>query len=342
MNSRSLEVILHCGLGKTGTTAIQRFLHANRLSLKSYGILYPNAGCGTDGAHHKLAQCFGMGAPKESDLQELMQRRLELWEGVAREVDYSITRIVISSEEWPVNLRAYRTEECPHELISRVFPDVKIKLLIYLRRQDEHAASAYNQWVKSARVEASESAFSFCRRYAYDYSALIKAISKGSKPDQIIVRPYVRSEMLRGDVVSDFIATIGADISLTDRHQELTHDANWSLSPLAIEVLRLLNGAEAYDHYSERNKINDNVIKAMEEMGYRVRSRSPLELLTHEEARQILESKSRSNRLVSLQYLGRDELFLSISADECNHFKRKPVEVSEVAEVLARLYLKNV
>jgi hypothetical protein len=40
-SSRSLDLVLHIGSGKTGTSSIQGFLHRNRDRLATLGYLYP-------------------------------------------------------------------------------------------------------------------------------------------------------------------------------------------------------------------------------------------------------------------------------------------------------------
>jgi hypothetical protein len=48
---------IHCGLHKTGTTALQAFLRQNTEKLRDAGVLYPYAGCpdSCPAGHHNIA-----------------------------------------------------------------------------------------------------------------------------------------------------------------------------------------------------------------------------------------------------------------------------------------------
>ena len=50
------KVVLHIGRHKTGTTSIQKFLHANSDELKSYGLYYPKNTYPNKFAHHDLVK----------------------------------------------------------------------------------------------------------------------------------------------------------------------------------------------------------------------------------------------------------------------------------------------
>ena len=49
------RVLLHAGLHKTGTTALQRFLASATDALRARGALYPMAGRGSSDGHHNIA-----------------------------------------------------------------------------------------------------------------------------------------------------------------------------------------------------------------------------------------------------------------------------------------------
>ena len=55
---RTSEVVLHAGMGKTGTTTIQALLHRNRRRLSTGGVLYPAspAGVATSGSAWRAAE----------------------------------------------------------------------------------------------------------------------------------------------------------------------------------------------------------------------------------------------------------------------------------------------
>ena len=55
-----MRIILHIGVYKTGTTAVQSFLARNRSALAEQGVLYPESFTRFD-AHHPLPWALGVG-----------------------------------------------------------------------------------------------------------------------------------------------------------------------------------------------------------------------------------------------------------------------------------------
>lgn len=81
------KLIIHIGMAKTGTTAVQSYMYANRLALLEQGINYPlSATYGT--GHHPLAW----------SLLEWHEQTIDCWEKVLNELVLADSRInVISS-----------------------------------------------------------------------------------------------------------------------------------------------------------------------------------------------------------------------------------------------------
>lgn len=81
-----MQFFVHVGTNKTGTSAIQAFLHRNPDYLRAQGILYPTAGRDGDPAHHKIPY--------------LPPQPLHHWVAeVEREAEaQGLSKIVISSE----------------------------------------------------------------------------------------------------------------------------------------------------------------------------------------------------------------------------------------------------
>src|SRR4051794_23293209 len=85
-------VLVHIGMHKTGTTAIQTLLAARRAELKAYGIAYP----GPRGDHHSQARALtqlpvGPGGVDKAPPPEA-------WVELAAAVTEDRARVVLSSE----------------------------------------------------------------------------------------------------------------------------------------------------------------------------------------------------------------------------------------------------
>lgn len=301
--------IIHIGLGKTGTSAVQHFLIDNRKFLRTAGLLYPKTGL-RGAAQHELSESFGMGGLPKKKLLELMKRRIQLWNELKEEVNSFDGNVLISSEDWPVNLREYKSEDEPIAYIKSCFPDYDVKILVYLRRQDQHAQSAYNQWIKTGVLKDNEKPFDFCKRYAIDYRALLKPIAQSVGKENVIVRVYDKTEFFRHNIFTDFLRAVGLifDQKVLDNLIYHKKNVNPKISIKALQYLRVANSIGDYTHYSERQPFNQLIVKIFQasDQGAAFDNHP---LLNRSQIEEILRGKKQSNDFVAREFLGRDILF---------------------------------
>ena len=126
------KLFIHCGLHKTGSTAIQKFFILNKDAIKKKGLLYPNSGILHYG-HHNIAFYFAKDRRyrhEYSSVDELKQE-ISLFDG----------DILISSEAFEFIL--YNTEAMLNlqKYVKSVNRD--LILIIYLRNQLDYFESIY-------------------------------------------------------------------------------------------------------------------------------------------------------------------------------------------------------
>ena len=159
-------MVLHIGLGKTGTTVLQRFLSGNRQALQERGILYPEDGV-VDHAHHLFSP----------HVPEYMQDRwsfasVEEWAGELSTTEAST--VLLSSE---LMSSATADEIAPYcQALNNYF---ELRVVVYLRRQDHMLASTYNQQVKSGRQKRPLAATWLKRLPAHDYREKLREWERG-------------------------------------------------------------------------------------------------------------------------------------------------------------------
>lgn len=212
------EVILHVGPHKTGTTAIQRFLHRNRDQLLEQGILYRTPGL-TMTDHNPLVAGFRGGTPPTE------VARAFIADLVGKAGDH---RVLISSEELSggsTDIGAFLAclEGCPVTAIG------------YLRHPYDLVVSAYNQVVRDPRVRRTTPMNH--RPFAYDPS-LRNIIGHWLERARMVLCPYDPEQWPERSLTRDFLRTIGVDDGL------FAHDGNRenrSLSPALLEAARHLN-----------------------------------------------------------------------------------------------------
>lgn len=239
---------MHVGTGKTGTSSVQAFLRVNRERLAELGVLYPR----TPGrARH---QRLGLFLKPDAELVQSPEWHDELARPGSppgldpagfrrsfrrrflREVEQSgLSRVLLSDEiifgsPDPVlrRLRRFTDRIAGH-----------LRVVAYLRRQDDHMVSRYQQgvkigWVLRLREWADEDMSAL-----YDYHARLCRHRELLAPDDLVVRRFEPDGFVDGSIFQDFLAAAGIGARVTDLEQ--VPDRNLSLDAETVEFLRLVN-----------------------------------------------------------------------------------------------------
>lgn len=233
------EVILHIGMPKTGTTAIQEFLAARRKELLDLGVVYPAVA-----TNHGpfLCRCVEAGADARQRERRRVKRRVTVGfePEVERERLESILRsnpgetVVFSGEI----LSALEEEEV-ERLRALLEPSgARVRVLLYVREPLAYAASMMQQRLKNGkrlgrRPSCSNADESF-RKYAAVFGE-----------ENVEVRLFDRSRFPDGDVTGDILEAIGLEPGAipggTDRD---FRSVNRALSHEACLLLDAINESE--------------------------------------------------------------------------------------------------
>ena len=237
----SADVVLHIGSDKTGTTSIQQLLRRNRKALADRGILYPRS---PGKVRHSALGLFAR--PDDvlvksrdwlrGEIAEPPVFRRRLRRRLAREVaDSGANRVVLSDEA------LYRMSTDAIARLGGLVTAVggRVRVLVYLRRQDDHLVSRYQQAVKVGQVEPldvwAERDFSAM----YDYEAMLRRWQETLAPADVVVRTFERRRFADGSLEQDFLDAAGLDVRVADLRS--VDVRNESLGVEAVEVLRILN-----------------------------------------------------------------------------------------------------
>jgi hypothetical protein len=114
-----------------------------------------------------------------------------------------------------------------------------LRLVAYLRRQDDHIVSRYAQgvkvgWVVRLRDWAQEDMSGL-----YDYHARLSTWQRLVEPNEFVVRPFERERFVDGSLYQDFLDAVRIDAHAADLTQ--VPDRNKSLDAESVEFLRLLS-----------------------------------------------------------------------------------------------------
>ena len=223
---------LHIGLPKTGTTCLQASLAGNREWLAERGLSYPRTGCGAPDpiGHHALASALGFASTIQGDQDNVLpalQAELRSVEGDC----------LISSEEFSKLLPA-----ADGNSLRRLLRGFRVKVVAYLRRQDEWAASLYGQ-VLAARFlkDANLPRFlPFLRRpfmrQSLDFLRPLEFWGSVFGANNVLVRGYGAETLRGGDIITDFFSLL--DLSENGQFVRAKR-VNHSLPVQTVEALRL-------------------------------------------------------------------------------------------------------
>lgn len=327
-----VSVYLHIGLHRSGSTTIQKFLHANQNVLRERGYLYPVAGRGPlktnelMPGHHNLAWQLGS-ARRFSD-------RYGTWDDLLAEIETSGARNVVLSAEDLDSL----TEESINRLATYL-DGYSVRVIVYLRRQDLAIQSAYSGSVKRGAVfndfeNFIDRAIETLPRLGYD--SLLSPWKSAFGLSNLIVRPF-ETDQLQGNLCQDFLRCIGIDEA---SEQGFEWGVNENVSPslktleaakLAKKVLLLIQASPARHH---------KCLKALREFaGRRGWNDEKLRLVSKQSYAKIHEEYAESNAAVARGYLSRDDgiLFFEDYNDESglSRFNVEDFSDQELSDIFA-------
>ncbi len=245
-------LLIHMGRHKTGTTALQIFLHENNELLEKYGWCYPdlkkelpevyNWRCGGaekngDFFYKEREVKYGDVLHKErGEIDFFSEDWHKIWEQILSHLE---GKNVILSEEalW------YVAEEF---LINAKEKFKNIKVIIYLRRQDTAMESWWNQMIKGTRyccktfheylksdgMEEIENGFHYLKK--------LDQISRIIGKENLVVRAYEKQQ-LKGEygIISDFLSILDIDLKCDGWKEYPIH--NTRLYGNFIEIKRIFN-----------------------------------------------------------------------------------------------------
>jgi tetratricopeptide (TPR) repeat protein len=148
------------------------------------------------------------------------------------------TRLVIlSAEQCGGLLDTPPLIEALHDLLAPHFE--RMRVVIYLRRQDQHAASGYTQALRVAHVGPPMlPRHGPDRLRHYDYARQLEDWASVFGNDAMLVRIFERPRLLNGDAVDDFLAL--CEVPLAVPKDDPDRQSNLSLTPGGIDLVRAL------------------------------------------------------------------------------------------------------
>jgi hypothetical protein len=226
---------IHIGLEKTGTTALQIFLKNNYDALRLNNLDYmgdENKPYVHGIAHFPIVASFYAQCPNIIPLNK-HSTSTQVLEALSRDSKSTSCDIILSCEHF--SSRLYKRESL--QAVQETLSDRQIKIICYLRPQDQQAISSYSTLVKSGETKPFTIVDVTPENRLFNYWKILEDWSTVFGRENIILREYRRDSLIKNDICLDFLDVLG----VPPEDFISTGDQNPSLDTLQIELLRSIN-----------------------------------------------------------------------------------------------------
>jgi hypothetical protein len=239
-----VKLLLHIGTHKTGTTALQQCLLRNERVLLKKGIYYAHWDGGKNANELARAVSRRRKSRAENFLQSQLKNACASGAGtivVSAESFYAMTMFDTVFKDEASQFRGshyWRSESASIEFLRSLLPsDMRTKIVVFFRRQDQFLESLYHQMVKSAaRVSTLEIAeFRALLSEALDYRRHMDLWSA------VFPNCAVYSYDQTGTNIAHFFLRNVLGISTLEEFRELRQRSNIRFNRDILEFYRLLN-----------------------------------------------------------------------------------------------------
>lgn len=298
---------LHIGTPKTATSSIQKFLQTNRKTLQNYSFCFPKmpyqfpyASSGRNGHFMVESMYFEDGTRDQAREEELLREGLDKVAEYMQEYD----NVILSEENlWQVTGYSHK-ELFPYLKEEAKRQGYGIKIIVYLRRQDQFLVSNWNQRVKQGgRILFTRSLGSYKRNIqknyhlVLNYAAKLDRLAKMFGKDNIIVRRFEPESWVNHSILHDFMDCLG--LELTEEFILPSRDVNPGLSCNNAEIKRMINREDSFS----REEVT-YLATFLKNLSAESSERYPCSMLSQEETQKLLNRYAKGNTRIAEEYIG--------------------------------------
>ncbi|MDO4522006.1 MAG: hypothetical protein Q4B57_02525 [Eubacteriales bacterium] len=339
-------VYLHIGTPKTGTTALQFFLPENNEILRKHGVEFPdfgfrytNRGLNHNGRFLLGAAKLPAGSQEQTRKEQAeYQAGLEKLKALAQHRD----RIILSEEGlWPEG--AQRPGFWQHLKKDMDDLGIELKIIVYLRRQDDFVQSHWAQLVKNrGSLNDFREHLQWMAKIGYplDYEKYLREIRTYVGVGNMIVRVYDKSCYVgaEGTIFSDFLAIFG--LRMADGFEVKQSVYNTSLSGDTVELRRMMNRVKGTQGGAHPLTLALKQIQEIDEFANGWKDTMCFE--SEEEHQRFMAQYEPGNAAIAREYLGREDGVLFPSAREQRPYQADADRmIGELAVLLADMTVRQ-
>ena len=191
----SANFIFHIGAAKTGSSAVQAFLRRNSPALAELGYIVPNRRLGLTSditGEHVWAFQELINADDGAGLTARLEQAAEL---------AGAGKTIVTSAENLSNLGN-------HKYFKDICKSHDVRIVLYIRRQDELLTSAWQQWHCKAEADFGAWLVRGLKRYGR-WDQVTQDWESVAGAGRLSVRLFERDAMVGKDLLRDFVSAIG-------------------------------------------------------------------------------------------------------------------------------------
>lgn len=315
---------LHIGTPKTGTSFMQTFLREHNDLIGKQGYVYPNLGMKFPGIGKARNGHFLI--VKGETAETIYSSAIEKLTALAAEYEN-----VILSEEglWNNDFNIARFVKDMKAL------DVKVKILVYLRRQDLYLQS---QWAQNVKESMTKDFYTFAQetKIRMNYYEQLCVLREIVGQENMLVRVYEKQQFsgVRKNLLSDFFETVG--LTLGDEFVVEKEVKNPSLSGIYLETKRMLN---RHPEFATKLNFVTPYLYAVAEKKGDMATYSTNKYFTHEQQMEFLSQFAECNEKIAKEFLGREDGILFYDEIVGDGEKNEGYKTEEYMDVMAEIVL---
>lgn len=310
---------IHIGTSKTGTTTIQTYCGINREQLKSKGVLFPIMPYHYDritenrNGHFLYAMIYENGVRNKEKEKQVLKQELDYIVDCFKDYD----NVLLSEESiwWATATRRKGLWKYLQEHSQQ--NNYQVKIIVYLRRQDQFMMSRYNQIIKTDTGGGTQRFYEYFKdmngkyKCVMNYRQRLDYMAKFFPKENIVVKRFDRSYFYNGDLNADFLHILGVEID--DTFAELSKDENLGISVQSGELKRVLNRLGTMT-FAENQKL----LQMLNECEVLLPKRE-VSIMTTEHIEKFMKKFIDDNESIAVDYIGDGKPMFDYD------YKKKPV-----------------
>ncbi len=289
------HIYIHIGFMKTGTSAIQSFINANKEFLENEGFYFPKVNLE---AMNYLGFSLLDEIPPRIHQKKTIKRE-ELYKNLKTEINNSkFNKIILTTEAYSLmSTNLFLGDKAP-EMLSKLLNEdnFRLKIIAFIRRQDEYLESQYNQHVKThdfwKLYTKDITSFYEEKKDLLNFNTIINSWAKYFGEKNILLNVYDK----KNDIIADFLDLLNIATKPNKESKKIL--INKKLNFKALEFMRLANNFEIKkDTAAENYKLLELIENALGN------DNEYYQLLNTEQAKGIMEEHLTENKILANKYL---------------------------------------